>query len=711
MSPPGSQTVDSLERLPDVFASYHDTAPGAFPVRSSHLPATSRTFGSPITLYDTIRRFSHEESTQKDGVAKSAGAYTGAHDSSRVGAESGLYTVEYQRVPDGNEEETMMVAEAQYLRMTWYQHRWVSLGGNLFACGLVCAVVVLLLVLVNRPPSAASSTAVIYPTLYPSIAAPSTPYPTAAPPTPVPNTDAPTTPNPTTALPSKAPITKPPSSSPPIAGQVAAPTTGTPRPATGTSPPIAAPSTDGTSTSQGCSICGDGKVVSAPDAIFAFPGFDPVPCGDLQQAGLVGQVPLEICPVLPNMIGVCLCVDGTLPPGTGGGSSPPVAAPTTGTSPPIAAPNTGGTSTSQGCSICGDGKVVSAPDAVFAFPGFDPVPCGVLQQAGLVGQVPLEICPVLPNMIGVCLCVDGTLPPGTGGGSSPPVAAPTTGGASNAQGCSVCGDGKVVSAPDAIFAFPGFDPVPCGVLQQAGLVGQVPLENCPALSGLIGVCLCVDGTLPPGTGGGSSPPVAAPIGTSPPVAAPSTGGASNAQGCSVCGDGKVVSAPDAIFAFPGFDPVPCGDLQQAGLEGQVPLENCPALSGLIGVCLCVDGTLPPGTGGGSSPPVAAPTTGTSPPVAAPTTGGASNAQGCSVCGDGKVVSAPDAIFAFPGFDPVPCGDLQQAGLEGRVALENCPVLPNLIGVCLCVDGTLPPGTGGGSSPPVAAPTTGVSPPG
>jgi Leucine-rich repeat (LRR) protein len=172
----GSQMVGSLERRPVVLASRNDIAPGAFSVRSSPNTAMSRTFRSPNSSYDNARQFTTEESKQEDVVPNFEGGYIGAHDSSRVGAESGLYTVEAQRVPDGNEEETMMVAEAEYVRTKWYQRRWISLGSILFACALLVVVVV---VLVVRPQSTASSSSLTSPTTAPVTAAPTTQEPTS----------------------------------------------------------------------------------------------------------------------------------------------------------------------------------------------------------------------------------------------------------------------------------------------------------------------------------------------------------------------------------------------------------------------------------------------------------------------------------------------------------------------------------------------------
>jgi hypothetical protein len=59
------------------------------------------------------------------------------------------------------------------------------------------------------------------------------------------------------------------------------------------------------------------------------------------------------------------------------------------------------------------------------------------------------------------------------------------------------------------------------------------------------------------------------------------------DGCSVCGPGECVSSPAAIFALSGFPSVPCGELEEAGYGGQVPLSQCGFLPMLIGdLCNC-----------------------------------------------------------------------------------------------------------------------------
>ena len=155
-----------LERPPVVSASNQDVTPGAFLMAPSGDTSTSWSFRSALNSYDTTRESTNEESKEEDNA-------------SNMAAGSGLYTVEAQRVPDGNEEETMMVAEAEYVRTKWYQRRWISLGSILFSCALVVVVVV---VLVVRPQSAASSSSLTSPNAAPVTAAPTTREPTTPPP-------------------------------------------------------------------------------------------------------------------------------------------------------------------------------------------------------------------------------------------------------------------------------------------------------------------------------------------------------------------------------------------------------------------------------------------------------------------------------------------------------------------------------------------------
>ncbi|KAI2492109.1 hypothetical protein MHU86_22445 [Fragilaria crotonensis] len=139
--------VDSMGRPPVAYArNSSDVGPGAFRVRSARNTATGRTVRSPIGSYASPRELTNEESKQEDGVPNSAAAGMG------------VYSVEAQRVPDGNEDGAVLVAEAQYVRTKWYQRRWITLGLALFACGLVVALVVMVVLLLRQPSAAGTTT-------------------------------------------------------------------------------------------------------------------------------------------------------------------------------------------------------------------------------------------------------------------------------------------------------------------------------------------------------------------------------------------------------------------------------------------------------------------------------------------------------------------------------------------------------------------------
>ena len=108
--------------------------------------------------------------------------------------------------------------------------------------------------------------------------------------------------------------------------------------------------------------------------------------------------------------------------------------------------------------------------------------------------------------------------------------------------CNVCGPGACVAAPDEILVVPGQPEAPCGVLQKAGLEGVIPIEFCPLLPGLIGICEC----MPEGSPDGA--PVAPPAGDAPvadPTPAPVV----------VPTDAPVVVPTDAPVADPTDDPI------------------------------------------------------------------------------------------------------------------------------------------------------------
>eukprot|EP00547_Thalassionema_nitzschioides_P003040 CAMPEP_0194206690 /NCGR_PEP_ID=MMETSP0156-20130528/5641_1 /TAXON_ID=33649 /ORGANISM="Thalassionema nitzschioides, Strain L26-B" /LENGTH=470 /DNA_ID=CAMNT_0038933269 /DNA_START=106 /DNA_END=1518 /DNA_ORIENTATION=+ len=318
------------------------------------------------------------------------------------------------------------------------------------------------------------------------------------------------------------------------------------------------------------------------------------------------------------------------------------------------------------------------------------------------------------------------------------------------NGCSVCGEGKCITNTVAIFEYPEQPTVPCSILQMSGYIGFVPLDQCAMLPPLIGVCECAPGgvaiapTLAPTPGPTTAPtpapvdPTPAPVNPTPapvdPTSAPvaptpapvdSVSGCPETppNGCSVCGEGKCITNADAIFAFPEQPAIQCNLLQTSGYNGFVPLTTCPLIPPLIGVCGCAPGGVMPDPTAAPVVPTAAPVVPTAAPVVptpapvAPTQAPFDSASaldcpetppnGCSVCGEGKCITNAGAIFEYPEQPAVPCDLLQTSGYMGIVPLDECSMLPPLIGVCECAPGGVMPdptaGSGGVMPDPTAAP--------
>lgn len=201
------------------------------------------------------------------------------------------------------------------------------------------------------------------------------------------------------------------------------------------------------------------------------------------------------------------------------------------------------------------------------------------------------------------------------------------------------------------------------------------------------------------------------------------------QVCEICGEGLVVTNLDEPVPLPGQNPpLTCEELQQSGLDGQIPESQCPTATEFIfDICGCSpaagDPTSPPVE---LQPPTLAPTPEPVPqtppptpvpptpqpvdPVAvpseppalapiddAPTLGPGVNPP-CSICGEEMRITLLDPIVSIPGFQVEPtCEEFQEAGFQGQIPASNCPFVPSLVGViCGCAPGGSPVSTPGDS---------------
>lgn len=69
------------------------------------------------------------------------------------------------------------------------------------------------------------------------------------------------------------------------------------------------------------------------------------------------------------------------------------------------------TSSQETCSVCGDGQQVGNPEGIFSFPGQPVVECGLLEEAGASGLIPIAQCGFLPGLItSDCSCEPAPVP-------------------------------------------------------------------------------------------------------------------------------------------------------------------------------------------------------------------------------------------------------------------------------------------------------------
>eukprot|EP00547_Thalassionema_nitzschioides_P008145 CAMPEP_0194227528 /NCGR_PEP_ID=MMETSP0156-20130528/42904_1 /TAXON_ID=33649 /ORGANISM="Thalassionema nitzschioides, Strain L26-B" /LENGTH=668 /DNA_ID=CAMNT_0038960015 /DNA_START=96 /DNA_END=2102 /DNA_ORIENTATION=+ len=298
------------------------------------------------------------------------------------------------------------------------------------------------------------------------------------------------------------------------------------------------------------------------------------------------------------------------------------------------------------CSVCGPGSMISIPEGLVNFgPNRPTAACQELQNFGFDGMIPPTDCAALPDFIkNVCGCTD------------------TDGDSDNEDnggtGCSVCGDGRVVYDGDAVFKYPNRPEIKCMELQGAGLGGFISLQDCEALPSLIeNVCACGGPEYDDSGdddddddddddyyyGGGSD------------------GGYTS---CSACGPGRHVTEFDSTIQFPDMPVYTCGYLEFAGAAGILTEDECLIIPTAIDeACGCADDDY------NDDDDDDYPST-----------------EHCSVCGEGREVTNPDAIFDFPDQPSVKCGALESAGWNALLYPSECEDLPDLIDLlCECQD--------------------------
>lgn len=240
----------------------------------------------------------------------------------------------------------------------------------------------------------------------------------------------------------------------------------------------------------------------------------------------------------------------------------------------------------------------------------------------------------------------------------------------NDASCRICGPGKCVTNPDAIVTnAQGVDEPPCGELENLGRQGFLSNTECTDLSDILlsessADCGCQPETAAPGP----TPAQVVECGVFPD------------KGCRVCGPNKCVSRRDAPFTIDGKPESTCGELEEAGRLDQITATLCFQLTQLTqDECGCVPATNPVVTPG----PTPSPTPGKSPkptpqPVIAEDCLDYPDTP-CRICGPGKCVTKPNAIFTIPGQPQFQCGSLEAQGRLGLISDFDCSFFPSWAG--------------------------------
>lgn len=211
--------------------------------------------------------------------------------------------------------------------------------------------------------------------------------------------------------------------------------------------------------------------------------------------------------------------------------------------------------------------------------------------------------------------------------------------------CFVCGENGHVFLPNVIAA----NGSNCGEMETIGRDNGLSPDLCSRLQALVEEeCGCF--SLP------AQPPAFAPFDTA------LASNPSSEISCSICGVGKQVFDPEAIFTFPNqLDTISCSELQAAGAAGFIRPSACSFLPDVVAdPCKCQ--------------PIGCPQIS---PAMAPTS--AYPLGYCSVCGPSLQVTNPSAnvSYPFPFYRDIQCDDLEREGASGNLTPEQCQLLPSL----------------------------------
>lgn len=148
------------------------------------------------------------------------------------------------------------------------------------------------------------------------------------------------------------------------------------------------------------------------------------------------------------------------------------------------------------CEVCGENKRITNPDRGVSFPGQPLFTCAEVEEAGIEGFVNATYCPSVSVFLNECGCEVRPTP------SQPPNP--------GFEPCEVCGEGMAITNPFGSVIIPGQPIFTCAEVAEAGLIGFLDPDICPALRGALDECDCAPATpspSPPPTSNPTSMPV------------------------------------------------------------------------------------------------------------------------------------------------------------------------------------------------------------
>lgn len=302
------------------------------------------------------------------------------------------------------------------------------------------------------------------------------------------------------------------------------------------------------------------------------------------------------------------------------------------------------------CHVCGElGTIDNESKMISTAFGF--YTCGSLAGAGIHGNISPANCDAAQTAASEkCGC---TLPEG----STP----------NQAQGsCSICPNDGVVTLADAMVEIPGkIEWFSCGYYQNLASTGQLQEDQCLDLQLYTNeTCGCTE----------------ADDLDDVEINRPENIKTNETYVCSVCGEGMISSTPDAIVNLPSRTVRTCREFEQAASLGRISKQQCGLLRSFVEEsCQCTAGL----------------------PVAAPTPAPVSSFD-CPICGEGMVVTRPEAAVVIPTQPERTCQELLRANMMGNINRQQCGLLqPFAERYCGCIPKEL---TDKPTAMPIKAPT-------